>query len=75
MDTLTTASTMVQKDSFMASIDLTDAYYSVSIALEDRKYLFFWFDGQSYKYDSLTDGLSSAPRIFIDIEARVLRFE
>ena len=48
----------------MASIDLSDDYYSVPVALTDQKYLLFKFEGQLYKFVCLPNGLSSAPRIF-----------
>ena len=39
MDTLNTVIKLIEKDCYMASIDLKDAYYSVSIRPLDRKYL------------------------------------
>ena len=48
----------------MAVIDLKDAYYSVPIRTEDRKYLRFEHEGQLYEFVCLPNGLSSAPRIF-----------
>ena len=41
MDTLNTITKLVDKDCFMTSIDLKDAYYSVPIAAPYRKYLRF----------------------------------
>ena len=38
MDNLKTALTMVRKNCFMASIDLSDAYYSVPLTVSDQKY-------------------------------------
>ena len=40
MDNLKTALNMVRQNCFMASIDLSDAYYRVPVALTDQKYLF-----------------------------------
>ena len=48
----------------MASIDSSDAYYSVPVAMTDQKYLLFKFEAQLYKFVCLPNGLSSAPRIF-----------
>ena len=48
----------------MASPDLTDAYYSVSISSNSQKYLKFKVGTQLYKFITLLNGLSSAPRIF-----------
>ena len=41
---------MVKQHCFMASVDLKDAYYSVPIAEEDKKYLKFQWQGKLYKY-------------------------
>ena len=48
----------------MASLDLTDAYYSVSISPDSLKYLKFKLGTQLYKFITLPNGLSSAPHIF-----------
>ena len=48
----------------MGSLDLTDAYYSVSISPELQKYLKFKVGCQFYKFITLPNGLSSSPRIF-----------
>ena len=39
MDTIQTALKLMRPGCFMASVDLKDAYYSVPVAKEDRKYL------------------------------------
>ena len=67
MDNLKTALAMVRKNCFMASIDLSDAYYSVPVAVSDQKYLMFQFEGKLYKFVCLPNGLTSAPRIFTKI--------
>ncbi len=64
MDTFDVASKMVTKDCYMASLDLKDAYYSVPIAIEDRKYLKFYWNNTLWQYKALCNGLSSGPRIF-----------
>ena len=64
MDTLTTIMRLVEKDCFMACLDLKDAYYSVPIAKKDRKYLRFKWQGQLYQFTCLPNGLSCAPRKF-----------
>lgn len=47
----------------MASIDLKDAYYSVSIVDASQKFLRFIWDNMLYQYTCLPNGLSSAPRV------------
>ena len=48
----------------MASLDLKDAYYSVSVNHSDRKYLRFVWQGVLYQFTCLPNGLSSCPRTF-----------
>ncbi|XP_048584711.1 uncharacterized protein LOC116604102 [Nematostella vectensis] len=64
MESLQSALTLVKPGSFMAVLDLKDAYYSVSIAEEHRCYLRYVFMEQLYEYVSLPNGLASAPRMF-----------
>ena len=64
IDTLNTALGTVRKDCYMASVSLTDAYYSVLVATVEQKYLMFQFEGIRYKYVCLPNGLSPVPRIF-----------
>lgn len=64
MDTLWSAVRLMTPNCYMASIDLKDAYYSVPIAEEHRKYLRFYWQGNLYQYTCMPNGLSSAPRLF-----------
>ena len=64
MDSLQSAVQLMKPNCWMAVLDLKDAYYSVPIATEDRKYLRFEHGVQLYEYVCLPNGLSSAPRIF-----------
>ena len=64
MDTLHTITKLVEKDCFMASIDLKDAYYFVPITREDRKCLRFLWQGTLFQFTCLPNGLSCAPRKF-----------
>ena len=64
MDTLETALKLVTKNCFMASIDLQDAYYSVPIAPQHRKYLKFFWNDSLYQFKALPNGLTSGPRVF-----------
>ena len=51
----------------MAAIDLKDAYYSVPVCKEDRKYLRFLNNGQIYEFTCLPNGLTCCPRKFTKI--------
>ena len=64
MDTLQSCINLMKQNCFMGSLDLTDAYCSVSISQESQKYLKFQVQDQLYKFVTLPNGLSSAPRIF-----------
>ena len=55
---------LIRKDDWMVSIDLKDAYLSVPILQEHRKYLRFVWKGTTYEFQCLPFGLSSAPRVF-----------
>ncbi len=67
MDTLDTALKLVTQGCFMISIDIKDAYYTIKIDEQYRKYLRFEFEGQLYQFRVLPNGLSSGPRIFTKI--------
>ena len=64
METLQSALQLIKPKSYVAVLDLKDAYYSVPVAIEYRKYLRFWFEGTIYEYTCLPNGLASAPRMF-----------
>lgn len=53
----------------MAFEDLKDAYYSISIAEEDRKFLMFEWKGQYYHYTRLPNGLSSAKPVYANLRS------
>ena len=63
MENLQSAITLMTPNYYMATIDLKDAYYSVSAAQNNRKYLGFKWKNQ-FQFTCLPNGLSSAPRIF-----------
>ena len=72
MDTFQTVIKLIEKDCFMASIDLKDAYYSVPIEREDRKFLWFIWQGSLFQFTCLPNGLSCAPRKFTKLLKPVL---
>ena len=67
MDTLKSAIKLMRPDCFMMSIDLRDAYYSIPITPEHRKYLKFMWRRVLYHFTSLPMGLTSSLRIFTKI--------
>lgn len=54
---------------YMASIDLTDAYHSISLHTDSRDFVCFNFLDQVYQFNVIPFGLTSSPRIF----SKVLR--
>ena len=64
METIHTATELMKKNCYTASIDLRDAYYSVPVCKDHRKYLKFSWRNVLYKFTCLPNGLASAPRIF-----------
>ena len=76
MDTFQTDMKLNRPGCFMASIDLKDAYYSIPVADEDRKFLMFEWKGTFYQFTCLPNGLSCAPRVFTkNLKGCVLSFE
>ena len=64
METLQAAIQLMSRGCYLASVDLKDAYYSVPMAPQDRKYLRFVFQGQLFQFTCLPNGLAEAPRKF-----------
>ena len=67
MESIESAAALMARDCFMGSIDLSDAYYTVPIRSQDRKYLKFLWRDQLYEYTCLPNGLAQAPRNFTRI--------
>lgn len=55
---------MLQGNCFFITIDFNDAYFSVHIQPEDRKWLRFVWKNQPFQFTCLPQRLTSAPRIF-----------
>jgi hypothetical protein len=53
----------VEKDCWMTTIDLRDAFWNVPVHPDDRRFLAFRWRGKVYWYRSLPFGLTSSPRI------------
>ena len=64
IDTIQSCINLMKRNCFMASLDVVDAYYAVSIHPTSQNYLKFQVGAQLYKYIALPNGLCSAPRIF-----------
>ena len=64
MESLTLLRDVVRQGDFFTKIDLTDAYLSVPLHEDDRKYIQFFWKGRFYQFRTLCFGLSSAPWAF-----------
>ena len=72
MDSIQTIIRLVEKDCYMATLDLKDAYYSIPVKSNNQKFLQFEWKGIKYQFTCLPNGLSSAPRTFTKILKPVL---
>jgi len=64
MDTLRTVLPLIKPGSYLASIDLQDAYYTVKMHEDHQKYLKFIWNNTLYKFVVLPFGYAQAPRRF-----------
>ena len=64
MDNIHTAAYLISPNCYLASVDLRDAYYSVPIHPNHRKYLRFLWNQRMWQFKVLPNGLSTAPRLF-----------
>ena len=67
METLQQAINSMRKDCFFASVDLSEAFYSIPIRMKDRKYFRFIHNGQKYQFTALIMGLTTSPRVFTKV--------
>lgn len=77
MEDYRTALKLIDKNSYMATLDLKDAYFLVPIAECDRIYLrFTWnsrqFNNQLFEFNVLPFGLCTAPYVFTKLLKPVL---
>lgn len=67
LEDIRTVCKLITHDCFMATIDLKEAYFSVPIADNSKKYLRFQFEGKIYEFNALPYGLCTAPYVFTKI--------
>ncbi|WAR04948.1 POL5-like protein [Mya arenaria] len=67
METLHNAVNAMTKNCYFGSVDLSEAFFSIAVRTEDRKFFRFWFNGKKYQFRALVMGLTSAPRVFTKI--------
>ena len=64
METARDVRSLLEPQDFGAVVDLTDAYYTVKLHVDSRKYCCFMVDGIIYEYVALPMGLTCSARIF-----------
>ena len=64
METVKDVRSLLKPGDFGAVIDLTDAYYTVKLHKDSRRYCRFIIDGIIYEYVALPMGLTCSARIF-----------
>ena len=64
MDTMQDMVHLMFPNCFFAKIDLSNAYYSVPVRVEDRDWFRFTWKGIRLRFTCLPQGFTSAPRIF-----------
>ena len=64
METIEDVINTIQKNDFMASVDLKDAFFSIPIFQNHQKYLKFSFENNFYKFLCMPNGYGPAMRIF-----------
>lgn len=75
MESLKSVIQLMEKDCFMASVDLREAYYSIPMSVHAQKYLKFTWGGKLYQFTCLPNGLCCAPIIHKVVEACLLYVE
>ena len=71
METAEVIRASVQAGEWVASIDLTDAYFHVPIHQKFQKYLRFHVQGQAYQFRALPFGIATAPLEFTRVVKEV----
>ena len=72
MEDIQTLKDIIHPRDYMVKLDLKDAYFSVPVADDNRKYLRFKWAGRVYEYTCLPFGLTSAPWITTKLFGPVL---
>lgn len=64
MEGIDTIKSLIEHGDFVASIDLSDAFFTIPLHSDSKKFTTFQFDQKRYSYNVLPFGLTSSPRIF-----------
>ena len=67
MKNLVTLKSLLNKGDYMINLDLTDAYLTVPMHPDSRKFLRFLLGDKTYEFTAMPFGLNVAPRLFTKI--------
>ena len=67
MENLVTLKSLLNKGDYMINLDLTDAYLTVPMHPDSRKFLRFLLGDKTYEFTEMPFGLNVAPRLFTKI--------
>ena len=74
MPNIHTVMSMIKRGDKLVSIDLSNAYSSLKIRDDQCKYLQFTFEGRSYRYLVLPNGIAIGPRVFVETTKAITRY-
>ena len=72
METISSVLKLVRPNMFFASVDLKDAYYTINVDPNFRKFLKFSWNSKIYIYTVAPNGLACVPRKFTKLVKPVL---
>ena len=67
MENLATLKSLLNKGDYVINLDLTDAYLTVPMHPDSRKFLRFLLGDKTYEFTAMPFGLNVAPRLFTKI--------
>jgi hypothetical protein len=74
MEGVSSLQEIIRPDDFFTKIDLKDAYLTVPLHREDRKFIQIRWGGQLFQFKTLAFGLTSAPFLFTKILKPIVTF-
>uniref|UniRef100_A0AC35GGF3 Reverse transcriptase domain-containing protein n=1 Tax=Panagrolaimus sp. PS1159 TaxID=55785 RepID=A0AC35GGF3_9BILA len=74
MESIMLVKDLVTPGSFMAKIDMKDAYFGIPIKKKMRKYLTFRVGRKCYAFKALPFGLATAPRVYTKVIRPIAAF-
>ena len=63
MDHIEDVLKLVEKDMYLCSLDISNAFHNIFVSEPHQKYLWFEWDGRFYEFKCLAQGATCSPRI------------